>query len=165
VGGRATPEGVASLRLRWRGQTVRPRRPRARPGFANLVPWPGSSGSRVASCEGGISRPGRVGAVCDRRSSLGAHDVVWSVGFVVGSPAPRRIIPDVNEEVARWYAERDAELELQPDLDIAYQEGYDHGYDEGLRAAREQQGPERDPDFLYFGPDGRLIESQASESA
>jgi hypothetical protein len=56
------------------------------------------------------------------------------------------------DEVARWYQEREARLERD--------ETYWDGYADGL--ARRHEPEERDPDFLYFGPDGRLIESQAS---
>jgi hypothetical protein len=61
----------------------------------------------------------------------------------------------VDEELARWYEARDAAL--------VRDEAYWAGYTDGL--ARRHEEPERDPDTIYFGPDGRVIESQASESS
>jgi hypothetical protein len=81
-------------------------------------------------------------------------DVADVGGLLRGPPARGGIIRGVDEELVRWYAERDQELDRD--------ESYWAGYADGL--ARLHEPEPRDPDDIYFGPDGRVIESQAAES-
>jgi hypothetical protein len=120
-----------------------------RPGGSDLVHRAGGAAVRSV----GVAR-------CVGISLAPTKDVVeWSAGLTVGrdangSPAPRRIIRPVNEELERWYAERDREREVE----LAYWDGYRAG----LARAHEPEEPERDPDWLHFGEDGKLIEPQSS---